>query len=1060
MNHSRLLLLMASLSIASVYANVESQKGALVLKGPKIAVEYQVISVSPNGLWACGNVNDGTGRGWRWNLTTGVIEQLSPSGIFSVAMGVADDGTVAGSFMDPEALGVHNGSETRAPGYYKDGQWHHLEVPDGYLDTTGEIGGCWHISANGRYIAGQCNMGNGQEWLPISWDLVEGTCNVSYPCTATRRGVHEGSIYDITDDGRLACGYTLDDVHYNRTPAIWIDGEMQRINTDIVGPWGTAGAFSPDGQKVLVYTGIYDIATDTYTDTNVAERFFGFEFHGIGNDGALVGDVTDVDPETMETLGQFGVYYKDGQWLDIRDYLTQQGADFTGYGVYQAHGMSADQKTFVLNTYVDNPDGVDDGYVVPMVVMLDQEIGLRPAVNVQARQLDGQQAVVLTWDAPLANASAVATYDIYRDGVRIGTTYGEASTMDGIRHERYFVDSEADFGIHSYQVLVSYSDDNGQTLTPGEMSQAISIDIQGYATAAPRALAALQSGLRQDIHAVWDAPLANAPLIRYHHEGDELNGFGGATTKFEIASRFRAEELGCYGSEARLQAVTFVPNTLEASYKLNLYSISIDDLISGNSQSMTLLHSQAIDNEELVVNQENTLLLTEPVAIPDHADVIAAIEVNPGEISSYDLVGAVFNRHISGYTDLIRIIGEKSFYSLYEAALQSAAGSYIYELTWPISLHLAPAGQQLTPDYYTVSMDGSDIAQVTERRFTTTDGLTVGQHTVGVSAHYADGSISEVTSLNVDLTATDYSQVKGVDDIDIKLHAPVSEQGDWTVDASWEVPAFTDHGLVTYSSDVCANGIIDEEDYSYQAAAKYPARLFHAYDQDYLITALRFYPTGDCDFTLSLNRDSEVLAEIALDYETGYVKNQWNVVALPEPVRVDARHSYSMVVDMYDVDKGEKPLGMDNQPAVMSYGDLYSDDYGESWKTIYGNGGANANWMMGLVLEADHSETVEVEHYQLRADSQSGYSAFEPQGTVNFSTEGAHTLQVDTYLPDGTLLAGQPVQVIVDTAHVGIEQVHTDVLGTQSYDLMGRPLSGAGSQPSLLVRDNHIYYIR
>ena len=1017
MNITRLSLLALTCTAATAGATVESQRGALVIKGPAISVEYQVLAISPNGLWACGNVNDGTGRGWRWDLTTGVIEVLSPAGVYSIASGIADDGTVAGIFMDGEALGVHNGSETQGPGYYRDGAWHHLDVPDGYLDTTGDIGAAWKISANGRYVAGLANIKG--EWLPISWDLQEGTCNISYTTTA-RSGIHEGCLYDITGDGQYACGFTLDDVHYNRTPAIWHNGKLTRIDQNIVGPWAAAGGFSPDGTKVLVYTGVYDIASGKLTDSGVADRYWSYEFHGIGNDGNLVGEVADIDPETLEATTGWAVYYKDGQFLDMKEYLTAQGVDLTGYGIYQAQGMSADQKTFIINTYIDNAGADNDGYVVPMAIRLDQEIALRPAVNVKARQLEGTQAVALSWDAPLANAANVTSYDVCRNGSRIATV-----TAD----ERHYVDATAEAGDNAYSIVVRYGDD----ATPGEESALTNINVGTLQPAAPRNLAVMQVGTRQRVHMIWDAPLANAAALRYHQPEDEIVGFGGGATKFEVANRFRADELACYGTE-QISAVTFVPNSVTGVFTLHLYSYTAS--ADGNGV-MTPLYSQDIDNSELYAEQENTITLTTPQAVPAGCDILAAIEIDPGEDASYNLMGMDYNRHETGYSDLIRIIGEEDFYSINEAALASATGSYEYKLTWPIMLHLSAEGRELTPDHYCVSIDGSEVAS-TNGNICNSDALTLGTHQASVQAVYADGTTSEALTAAIDITATDYSKVSGIDSIDVDITAPTADNAKWQAAMSWQAPTYADQRQVSYASDVCTGGVADETDYAYQAAAQYPGRLFHAYDKEYNITALRFYPTGDCDFTLYLNRDSEELACIELSYQNGYVKDQWNTIALPVPVRVDARHSYSMVVDMYDIEPSEYPLGLDSQPAVTSYGDLYSDDYGESWKSLYANGGNNANWMMGLVLEAADSEALDVKGYTLQIDKTS-YSLSADHYTHNFSTAGTHTIQVDTRLNDGTVIAGSKLSITIDDAHAAIEAIRTDSADdAPRYDLWGR----------------------
>ena len=52
--------------------------GTVILKSP---YEYKVLSISPNGKWACGTYTDYNSAqyGFRWNLESGEIDLLNPS---------------------------------------------------------------------------------------------------------------------------------------------------------------------------------------------------------------------------------------------------------------------------------------------------------------------------------------------------------------------------------------------------------------------------------------------------------------------------------------------------------------------------------------------------------------------------------------------------------------------------------------------------------------------------------------------------------------------------------------------------------------------------------------------------------------------------------------------------------------------------------------------------------------------------------------------------------------------------------------------------------------------
>jgi hypothetical protein len=55
---------------------INAQQGHLILSTPEVQVEYQVTAMSPNGRWACGNINDGNYRGFIWDLVSGEVTEL------------------------------------------------------------------------------------------------------------------------------------------------------------------------------------------------------------------------------------------------------------------------------------------------------------------------------------------------------------------------------------------------------------------------------------------------------------------------------------------------------------------------------------------------------------------------------------------------------------------------------------------------------------------------------------------------------------------------------------------------------------------------------------------------------------------------------------------------------------------------------------------------------------------------------------------------------------------------------------------------------------------------
>ena len=91
---------------------------------------HQLISTSRNDKWGVGYIGDGsTGdtSGFLWNLVTGKIDNV---GTLSDAGGIAVDnnGVVYGCYSSNDVTGASR----IAPGYYKDGNWHNLPIPEGF----------------------------------------------------------------------------------------------------------------------------------------------------------------------------------------------------------------------------------------------------------------------------------------------------------------------------------------------------------------------------------------------------------------------------------------------------------------------------------------------------------------------------------------------------------------------------------------------------------------------------------------------------------------------------------------------------------------------------------------------------------------------------------------------------------------------------------------------------------------------------------------------------------------------------------------------------------------
>ncbi|MCF0192454.1 MAG: hypothetical protein HUK05_03360, partial [Prevotella sp.] len=276
---------------------------------------FQVLSVSPNGKWACGIFIDATNstNPFRWNLESGSIDILGTS--YGTAWDVANDGTVSGDYPDTRA--AENGAATQLPCYWRGLTRYPIELPAG---TLSDGVGCG-ISTDGRFMSGSiCCDGI---YTPFIWN--EGKLYRSL-----NTGNH-AIAFCISPDGQAAAGY---DALYNRVACYWpADGGIVHFKdskTHYQGPWNYSRNFSPNGKK-LVYWGGWELADDNETlylysiyDTETGERKkvvapdinASLEFYDVSNNELLVG-----------TAGGRGYVDMAGKGMYVDEYLQLRGID-------------------------------------------------------------------------------------------------------------------------------------------------------------------------------------------------------------------------------------------------------------------------------------------------------------------------------------------------------------------------------------------------------------------------------------------------------------------------------------------------------------------------------------------------------------------------------------------------------------------------------------------------------------------------------------------------------------------------------------------------------------
>lgn len=967
-------ILTLCLSLLFAFGGAKAQT-ALVLQSPNVDVEYLVSGMSPNGKWACGNVNDGYPRGFRWNLVTGEFIELSPQGYTSVAFAVSNDGTVAGIFMDDQFL--PNGGTIEAAGYYKDGKWNHLNSELFDVPTDAVAGSqAQAISPNGKLIGGIAVV-NGF-YTPVVWNLETGEMQQYI----FKNPKHEtpaysvGSIYAIADNG-AACGYVYrtktranGSSVTNRTPAIWTSpNDTVCPAIENFGPYCYASSISSDGTKVIAYNKVYDITTRSATSMISFDDYFEYFLYNINNNGTIAAYVqTGMDDSSVAAI------IKDGKIVKMSDYLSEKGADLSNYpSLIRTVCLSDDEKTFLLMAY-DTED-------IPraLAVKLDENLATPAPAYVTAKALNGIGAVELQWAKPLANAEAVTGYDLYRNGEKVNS-----QPLTSL----YYVDGNLAEGEYSYTVKAIY----GETVS-GD-SPAATATVSQLAPNAPSNLIAVQRGLN-NVRLMWDAPLPAIPSYTYTADVQEIYSLGGGEYSFENGVRLHSELLASYAQKGlKLSDVCFYPMVSQKQWTIKIYTADNDTVP---------IYSQTVDGSELEYGVQNRVHLTTPVAIPEGKDLIIGVGVNVSQ-SSYSVLGVTFGKCTPGYTDLMRRSDETHFYSLYDQAQTSEDGAFMYETAWPIEAMFSDEASSQAADVkeYRVYSNNAQISNPTATE-SLLKGVADGDYTYGVSA--VTNGCGESAQATAKLT------VKQNTDVYKPFNVRALVNGN-EMTATWEEPADDSRTILTYSSNTPNGGTQG----SFMAKTIYSRSVTRSLD-GYRIKALRFYPLADADFTFYVEKDGKRVAELPVE---SYTLNQWNEVKLEEPVTIDCGSEYGLILDLYDVLDETAALAQDNQLSHNGVSDLYSDDEGESFASLTDAGGKNANWMMGMVLGTEETTNLGVKGYNVKIDNKQVNEDVLPTTTYaqtfDDTAKKTHRLQVQALYDDAgtTVYNSDVVYFVID----------------------------------------------
>lgn len=981
----KIIILFAMLVLGSLNCAAEN-KGILYLKSP---ANYQVLSISQNGEWACGvqyDENSDTNFAFRWNLLTGKIEDFGEG----MASSISNDGTVAGSYYDSgkEIGGIWNGS------------WTALEKPSNY--------GYWAqaISPDGRYVTGTDNKYKSYIWKD---GKIENRITLT-PVGETSNGTF--ITYAISPDGQKAGGwaYYHDD---NRNPGYWdaADQKFHDLEPSQGGsPWQTVRKFSADSKKALYWGGyhndneegrygihaIYNTETgDVVTIFPTEDDPFNFDLYDMNDDASLVLGYE------QDGGGSERAIIWDGETKLAEDYLSARGAN-TEYDdvlmYFRSVATSGDGNTLAI-LYYDSQYNYHS-----MIFAFDRETSMTPPVNLEVKQVVGMSVVDLNWGEPLGDKETLEGYNVYRDGVKINTEI--VSTTQ-------YYDRDLANGTYTYTVTAQYAEGESKAC------DAVQVTVATKPVQAPTQLEVRQKGYNNAL-AIWSNPNTNFTECNYYGAGtNAMDGFGGGTYSFETATRFSAEQMNLFEGY-RVTAVSFVPKSEQGSWLVNLYTY--------NNGKLTLLGSQIV-NQELEYDAKNIVKLTRPITLQKDHELLVGIQTNVTN-ESYDVQGAYEGYLKVGYTDLVRMVGENDFYSLTEAS------GTTYDVTWPTSALLAPVGSETdldAIDYYEISIDGGEAIQTKDNRYVT-DNLSDGTHTIGVAAAYTDGRKSEPTNANVNIAANTNA---------LKAITPKVTNWGSTVIAKWEAPLDDDASSLGY----CANQKASKSPVTtadvtvLKARVDFPASLIKTY-LGYEINSVMFYPLSNASFYVEVYENDECIASADAEEIT---VDSWNTINI-DPVTIQKGKTYRYVLTCYDCPVDEAPLAIDGVTPKTG-NSSYIQAGGESgWYTIDEETALKGSWLMLINVSDPEAEKMNVDGYDVYVDGEkqaSQQSALAFYHEMPELDDNTHVLRVDTkYAGVQNIVAGNNVSFKLDATGIVDVNVNNNT-NPNIYNILGQKVSNS-----------------
>lgn len=983
--------------------------GEQILITPADAETIHFRGLSANGRFAVGFAgNDTSSKGFIWDLTSDKFTYQNTIYVNQL-YGISNDGTAYGFQLNTTNFDSEPDDEDFTWGTCKDGSW--TKQPKGMtvngITTEGIIFG----SFDGKPVAYNHATEEFTYYL-YNGKQAAGALTASSANTAIMGG-------HVTVDGK-------------KIPVIWnspesamtinaSDATIEKLSPN--GEWAIVG----NNSRLNITTGKIDTFASSFNSSNT--NLVPESLHAIGNDGTIFGTY---DPSLYSPDNGIGlVRTNDGRWRTFVDWLhdemhisklyDENGVDILSkYDITSVAAVSANQDIFLLHAFLKGAS-TDDHFTNGLILRINVPVNHLAPVDLNAEQMSGLNVIKVTWAAPLMGSEGIVSYTVHRDGKELATT-----------SDKIYYDNDTEPNTtYTYTVTATYAD--GSVSDPS-YATSISYSLDKYRPI--RNIATRRIGYN-DLSLTWAAPVTSIPKLQYFNEESDWEAFGTGLYNAEFGIRIPSSDIAPYVGK-QIRTFQFLPSGPQQGFQLNLYHGNSD----GNYEAQPF-YTQAIEPSTLNYGTVNTITLDTPQELPMDGDLYVGLYVKSAE--NYDMLGISYLGFKGGYSDLCRIEGIHDHMISIAATSQSTT-----EIVLPLGLGISDESGyygNIVKNYEITDNGGEPIA-TTSTKLKYTD-VSEGSHRYAVTAVYSDGTKSNPTSIDVEVT-NNINALTPVENVNATVNA------NNTVSLTWDTPRDLDYTYLHWGNMTPKPGwMLPEGTYTYIAKSIYPVTMTAPYAEDYEITHVYFCPIEDAGFEITLTNDeNEILTTIdPEDLEFGEI----NYIELDEPITIEQSVNYHLNIDVLDGWKGCIPLAYDSS---NKWHDQYSNliNFGTGMTTLseVSLASERPNWLMGMVIRQKNARELPVAGYDVRVDGVKLNT--EPVNDNEYTTpvlsKGLHEISIDAIYDKNYKVKGNVNDVIITTD--AVEEPKTSLMyfpGNGTY-IVGMPstLTPVVTEPTMVTQ--------